>query len=175
MANRSDIINTLRKAYPDVDNCLLPSTGDAHVVDAGISQFSADANIPGFDISNPNNRPMFLLQIDGKLLTSSMRKVGQCDCAIVSDNEISFVEFKTNAIVANDSNCDKAELQIFTTIMRINWALSRAGASLVPLANLESYVCFKSYPAVNAELQSRQLRFFNNTGVPLCYSNKKTL
>ena len=25
MANRSDIINTLRKAYPDVDNCLLRS------------------------------------------------------------------------------------------------------------------------------------------------------
>ena len=175
MANRNDIINTLRKAYPDVDNCLLHSTDDEHVVDEGISNFSPDANIPGFDVSNPNHRPIFLLQIDGKLLTSSMRKVGQCDCAIVSDNEISFVELKTNATEANDSNCDKAELQIYTTIMRINWALSRVGANLVPLANLDSYVCYKNYPAVNTELQNRQVKFFNNTGVSLYYSNKKSL
>ncbi len=188
MATRTEIIEVLRKSYPDVDNCIKDSDRDEHIIDepvpnsagnkkSSVSNFSNNCSIPGFDVHNPNRVPFTLLQIDGKLMRSDMNNLGQCDCAIVSDEDISLVEFKTDALTGNmNQNCEKAESQLFFTCLRMNWTLRQAGDDFLSLArSLCGYVCFSSYPKGNADYQNRQLKFFKKTGIPLYYDNRKTL
>lgn len=188
MATRKQIIDSLRKAYPDVDGCLLHSKQDEHVIDEpvlngvgkkkkSVSNFTDDFTIPGFDINNPKHEAFSLLQIDGKLLSSDMYNIGQCDCAIISDEDLSLVEFKTDATTTNmNENCQKAESQIFFTCLRMQWALCQTGEDFLKLAkNIDGYICFNSYPKGNVDYQNRQLKFFKKTGISVYYNNKKTL
>lgn len=188
MATRGEIINVLRKAYPDLDNCVKDSVQDEHIVDepvfnsrgkkeSSVANFSNDSAIAGFDLHNPSGIPFTLLQIDGRLMSSDMYHLGQCDGAIISDDDIALVEFKTDAITDDlNKNCEKAESQIFFTCLRMSWALRQKGEDFLSLAkSLSGYVCFSSYPKGNADYQNRQMKFFKKTGVALFYSNKKTL
>lgn len=174
MASRNQIIDTLRTVYSHVDNCLLNSSKGEHVVDD--PAFSADKAVPGFDVKNPANKTYSLLQIDNKMMTSDIDNIGQCDGAIVSDDEISFLEFKTNATTNKlNKECGKAESQIFMTAMRMNWALRRVNQDFMSLAKIDGYVCFNTYPKSGANYQNRQLRFLQRTGIELFYSNEKIL
>lgn len=174
MASREQIIDALKEVYNNIDTCLLHSSNDAHVVDE--PNFSVDKTIPGFDVKNPNNKSFSLLQIDNHLLNSDIYQVGQCDGAIVSDDEISLLEFKTNATTDKlDKNCGKAESQIYITAMRMNWALSRLNKCFLSMAKIKGYICFNSYPQGGANYQTRQVRFLERTGIELFYSNEKTL
>lgn len=174
MASRNQIIDTLRTVYSHVDNCLLNSSKGEHVVDD--PAFSADKAVPGFDVKNPANKTYSLLQIDNKMMTSDIDNIGQCDGAIVSDDEISFLEFKTNATTNKlNKECGKAESQIFMTAMRISWALRRFNLDFMSLAKIDGYVCFNTYPKSGANYQNRQLRFLQRTGIELFYCNEKIL
>jgi len=174
MASREHIIGILRVAYAHIDTCLLHSSKDEHVID--VPAFSVDRTTPGFDVKNPNNKPFELLQIDNKLLHSDIYQVRQCDGAIVIDDKISFVEFKTDATTNNlDTNCGKAESQIFMTAMRMNWALRRVNQDFMSLAKIDGYVCFNTYPKSGANYQNRQVRFLQRTGIELFYINEITL
>lgn len=174
MASRNQIIDTLRTAYAHVDGCLLHSSKDEHVVDE--PAFSTDKAVPGFDVKNPANKTYSLLQIDNKMMTSDIDNIGQCDGAIVSDDRISFLEFKTNATTNKlNKECGKAESQIFMTAMRMNWALRRVNQDFLSLAKIDGYVCFNTYPKGGANYQNRQVRFLQRTGIELFYSNEKTL
>lgn len=174
MASLTQIIDKLRAAYAHIDTCLLHSSKDEHVID--VPAFSADKTIPGFNVKNPNNKPFELLQIDDKLLHSDIYQVRQCDGAIVSDDKISFVEFKTNAITKDlNKKCGEAEHQIFMTAMRMNWALRRVSHDFLSLAKIDGYVCFNTYPKGGADYQNRQIRFLERTGIELFYTNEKTL
>lgn len=174
MASRNQIIDTLRTAYAHVDNCLLHSSKSEHIVDD--PAFSVDKTVPGFDVRNPSSKPYSLLQIDGKMMKSDIDNIGQCDGAIVSDDEISFLEFKTNATTNKlNKDCGKAESQIFMTAMRMNWALRRVNQDFMSLAKIDGYVCFNTYPRGGANYQNRQVRFLERTGIELFYSNKKIL
>lgn len=174
MASRNQIIDTLRTAYAHVDNCLLHSSKSEHIVDD--PAFSVDKTVPGFDVRNPSSKPYSLLQIDGKMMKSDIDNIGQCDGAIVSDDEISFLEFKTNATTNKlNKDCGKAESQIFMTAMRMNWALRRVNQDFMSLAKIDGYVCFNTYPKGGANYQNRQVRFLERTGIELFYSNKKIL
>ncbi|MBO4573954.1 MAG: hypothetical protein J5708_01335 [Bacteroidales bacterium] len=174
MASRNQIINTLRTAYAHVDNFLLHSSKGEHVID--VPTFSTDNAVPGFDVENPTNKMFSLLQIDKKMMTSNIDNIGQCDGAIISDDEISFLEFKTNATTNKlNKECGKAESQIFMTAMRMNWALRRVNQDFMSLAKIDGYVCFNTYPKGGANYQNRQIRFLQRTGIELFYSNEKTL
>lgn len=174
MASRNQIIDTLRTAYAHVENCLLHSSKSEHIVDE--PAFSVDKTVPGFDVKNPSSKPYSLLQIDGKMMKSDIDNIGQCDGAIVSDDEISFLEFKTNATTNKlNKDCGKAESQIFMTAMRMNWALRRVNQDFMSLAKIDGYVCFNTYPKGAANYQNRQVRFLERTGIELFYSNKKIL
>lgn len=174
MASREQIINTLKTAYAHVDNCIMHSSKDEHLDD--VPSFTDDKTVPGFDVKNPTKTHFTLLQIDEYLLHSDIYQIKQCDGAIVSDDWISFVEFKTNATTKKlDENCGKAESQIFITAMRMNWALRRVNKDLMALAKIDGYVCFNSYPKSGANYQNRQVRFLERTGIELFYNNEKTL
>ena len=174
MASRNQILDTLRTAYAHVDNCLFHSSKDEHVIDVPI--FSDNKTVPGFDVKNPTNKTYSLLQIDGKMMQSDIDNIGQCDGAIVSDGEISFLEFKTNATTSKlNKDCGKAESQLFMTAMRMNWALRRVNLDFMSLAKINGYVCLNAYPKGGANYQNRQVRFLQRTGMELFYSNEKIL
>src|SRR5574344_1413330 len=50
-----------------------------------------------FRVDNPKNTVIVLLPLDHKLITGqTLIRGGICDCAILTENELSFIEFKTN-------------------------------------------------------------------------------
>lgn len=178
MESRETIIESIRKAYSIVDNCLLHSSNNERVVDDPIQKSVFDPNQIklGFDVNNPNHHSFSLLQIDGKLMNSDIRGLKQCDCAVVCDGEISFVEFKMGAVTKDmNNNCQDAESQLFMTMMRMSWTMRRVGKDLLDLARIDGYVCLPSYPKANVNFQNRQLKFLKKTGVKLYYSNNKNI
>lgn len=56
-----------------------------------------------FYAQNPNRNTLVLLLLDGRIITGvHFVQGGVCDCALLTDKELSFVEFKTNVLSSND-------------------------------------------------------------------------
>ena len=72
--------------------------------DAGYSRFVSDTNGLGRDktisIDNSNHKDVFLMRIDGMLFQG----MSKCDCALLSQKDMFFIEFKTNASNKNEES-----------------------------------------------------------------------
>lgn len=56
-----------------------------------------------FNAQNLNKNTLVLLPLDGRIITGkNFIKGGVCDCALLTDKELSFVEFKTNVLSSNN-------------------------------------------------------------------------
>ena len=56
-----------------------------------------------FHVQNPNRTTLVLLPLDGCIITGkNITKGGICDCALLTDKEMSLVEFKTNVLSTNN-------------------------------------------------------------------------
>ena len=67
----------------------------------GYSDWNNDAHAVSlsktFNAQNSNNNTLVLLPLDGCIITGAhFIQGGVCDCALLTDKELSFVEFKTN-------------------------------------------------------------------------------
>lgn len=61
-----------------------------------------------FHAQNPNRNTLVLLPLDGRIITGDhFIRGGICDCALLTDKELSFIEFKTNV----SSDLDKTILE----------------------------------------------------------------
>lgn len=149
--------------------------------DAGYSVFITDTKNLGadkmFKVSNPSHRDIFLWHIDGVLY----KKDSKCDCALLSDGFIGFVEFKANAANNTDmaitGNYDKAMSQLKMTIKDIADKCGNVDVDLKDVAMVEAYIVFNhTVPRNNAYQKKLMARFLLDTGgIPLYFRNSKEL
>lgn len=164
------------------------SVKDEHIVDSaskGVSGFVSnsfgqveDCAKKFFAIENPTGRPYALLQIDNGLIQTNETK--KCDCAVVNDTDICFIEFKANAVVdttkAVRTNNRKAMAQLVTTIGLFNTYYSAKGTNLKKLRNTEAYICFREgYPKSTSSQMNCKVRFMCQTGISLSFERKRKL
>lgn len=145
---------------------------------AGHSRFVADTNGLGADktlkVENRNHREMFLWHIDGVLY----KKDSKCDCALLSDSRLSFIEFKSNAAnnteTATKENYKKATSQLKLTLEDVGSRCHNAGVDLKAAALVDAYAVFnRTVPAHSAYQKKLAAQFLKETkGVSLYFRNK---
>jgi hypothetical protein len=143
----------------NVNNYILQSNKNEHVVDIeglGMSYFvtdkigqEEDANKKYFEVINKSEKDFALLQIDNAIIKTNATQ--KCDCAIVDESNLCFIEFKANATSIKPNkvkkNYCKAMKQLGTTISIFKSSISSQGKDLKRLRKLEAYVCFRhGYP-----------------------------
>lgn len=142
----------------------------------GYSTFVNDTKGLGADktfrINNAYHKDLFLWHIDGVLYS----KGSKCDCAFLTDNQISFVEFKSNADnnteAAIKDNYDKARRQLSITYQDIDKRCKNVGVELRKVIKLEAYAVFnRTVPKNNAHQKAQSAKFLSDNKFKLHFEN----
>ena len=173
----------------EVVNYIQESNKDEHIVDSESQRISGfvsatfgqceDAAQKYFSIENPTTVPFALLQVDNGLIKS--HDVRKCDCIIVNDAYIGFIEFKANATsdcnMTVRKNCWKAMEQLKATIEVFNQRYIHQRKNIKSYrSNVEAFICFRpGYPKTKSSQINYRVRFKDDTGIPLSFDRKKIL
>lgn len=173
----------------EVVNYIQESNKDEHIVDSESQRISGfvsatfgqceDAAQKCFSIENPTTVPFALLQVDNGLIKS--HDVRKCDCIIVNDAYIGFIEFKANATsdcnMTVRKNCWKAMEQLKATIEVFNQRYIHQRKNIKSYrSNVEAFICFRpGYPKIKSSQINYRVRFKDDTGIPLSFDRKKIL
>ena len=129
-----------------------------------------------FGLVNKNHKDVFLWHIDGVIY----EKTSKCDCAVVTTDEMEFIEFKTNA--ANNSqeaifdNYHKASEHLQKIVMDVKDRCFNAGVILTSVIPVEAHAVFNpTVPSDNAMKKNISAKFLVRTGVKLSFDNMKEL
>lgn len=130
-----------------------------------------------FKIHNKQHKDVFLWHIDGVLFT----KDSKCDCAILTDVDMDFIEFKSNAINNTKEtikkNYEKASCQLLITIKEVSEKCKSAGVQLGKVVNVKAFAVFnRSVPKNDAFRKSISAKFLKDSnGIKLFFDNETTL
>lgn len=141
------------------------------------TRFSDDPDDAGraLMVINEENKEINLLSIDNMLVAS--RQGGITDGALFDTEQFHFIEFKTNALGNSEQavfdTFDKAVGQLQETIKVFVEKLEPQGVSLTDVRQVYCHVVVSErFPRVRATRQAYSLRFFDETGIELCFSDK---
>ena len=129
-----------------------------------------------FDLENKSHKEVYLWHIDGVLY----EKTTKCDCAVLTMDEMEFIEFKTNALnsttEAISENYHKAEEQLQRIILDVKDRCAQVGVELTSVIPVEAHAVFNpTVPSDNAMKKSIAAKFLVRTGVKLKFDKKKVL
>ncbi len=135
-----------------------------------------------FVVGNPSGLIVVLLPLDNKIVTGvHITRGGICDCLILTEKELSFVEFKTNVTSTNNNTltqrADDAIGQLWNTYENIVKprcckALNNHDLSI----SVDFHVVFDkdlNVTGVSAELMDKQTDFIEDKKLPLFFDNEK--
>lgn len=125
---------------------------------------------------------MILLPLDGRIITGkNIIQGGVCDCALLTDKELSFVEFKTNVLSTNDltilQRANEATGQLWHTYDGIICSkCQKVGVDVNQKVFIDFYIVFDNdlrVTGVRADLQDLQNEFLLDKHYPLFFQNHK--
>lgn len=126
-------------------------------------------------VINEKNKEIVLLSIDNMLIAS--HKGGITDGAIFDTEQFHFIEFKTNALgdseqAVNDT-FEKAIGQLSETIKVFVDKLTPQGVNLTEVRQVYCHIVVSErFPRARAARQAYSLRFFDEEGIELSFSDK---
>ncbi len=135
-----------------------------------------------FNAQNPNKNTLVLLPLDGCIITgNNIIQGGVCDCALLTEKELSFVEFKTNVLSSNDltilQRANDAIGQLWHTYNGIvNPKCQQVGVDIRKNVSIEFYVVFDTELKVTgarADFQNLQSEFMEEKHYQLYFENSK--
>lgn len=127
--------------------------------------------------NNTNLRDIFLFHIDGVLY----KKNSKCDCALLSEKEFVFIEFKTlaynNNVLTEKDNIEKAYSQLLVTIQDFSAKLKTVGIDLLQDIATRAFIVFdKTCPRNNSTRKAMRVKFLSATkGIELSFENSADL
>ncbi len=168
------VISTDSRLYV-YDDAILGYSDWTNIVPSNLSEtFSAD---------NPNNIEIVLLPLDNRIITGpKVTQGGVCDCALLTVNELSLIEFKTNAkTVSNktlEQRCREASSQILHTIDGIiKPKCSQKGIDIDKKVDINAYIVFNNelnVTSVQTIFQAIAMEVLEKNKLLLFVDNKKT-
>ena len=136
-----------------------------------------------FVATNPNNNTIVLLPLDHRILTGpNVITGGVCDGVLLTEQEMSLIEFKTNV----------SDFNYLTIIQRANDAIAqlwhtfdgiikprcaKKSKDVEQMLSVDFYVVFDKdleVTGANAELMDLQIQFLTDNNHPLYFDNGKT-
>ena len=129
-----------------------------------------------FGLVNKTHKDVFLWHIDGVIY----EKTSKCDCAVITSDEMEFIEFKTNASNNSDEaifdNYHKASDQLQKIVKDVKERCSKVGVKLTSVIPVEAHAVFNpTVPADIAMKKNISAKFLVRTGVKLRFDNMKVL
>ena len=129
-----------------------------------------------FGLVNKNHKSVFLWHIDGVIY----EKTSKCDCAVITSDEMEFIEFKTNASNSSPEaifeNYHKASEQLQKIVLDVKERCLKAGVALTSIVPVEAHAVFNpTVPSDNAMKKNISFKFLVQTGVKLSFDNSKEL
>ena len=129
-----------------------------------------------FGLVNKNHKDVFLWHIDGVIY----EKTSKCDCAVITTDEMEFIEFKTNASNSSqeaiEDNYHKASEQLQKIVLDVKERCAKVGVKLTSVIPVEAHAVFNpTVPADNAMKKNISAKFLVRTGVKLRFDNMKVL
>ena len=129
-----------------------------------------------FGLVNKNHKDVFLWHIDGVIY----EKTSKCDCAVITTDEMEFIEFKTNASNSSqeaiENNYHKASEQLQKIVLDVKERCAKVGVKLTSIIPVEAHAVFNpTVPADNAMKKNISAKFLVRTGVKLRFDNMKEL
>lgn len=168
------VISTDSRLYV-YDDAILGYSDWTNIVPSNLSEtFSAD---------NLNNTEIVLLPLDNRIITGpKVTQGGVCDCALLTVNELSLIEFKTNAkTVSNktlEQRCREASSQILHTIDGIiKPKCSQKGIDIDKKVDIDAYIVFNNelnVTSVQTIFQAIAMEVLEKNKLLLFVDNKKT-
>lgn len=135
-----------------------------------------------FTANNATNKKLILLPLDNKIISGhNVKKGGVADCAVLTMNDLSFIEFKTNVTLNSEDNLsvhtENAMKQLWHTYDGIISPRCLAkGINIATMVDVEFYIVFNKELDVTSATASRlnqQMEFMSNHNFPLYFENEK--
>lgn len=188
---RLRLCTSLRDCGHPVEYCFKLSSGKIMYVydddSLGYSDWNEiiDSNaIPrSFIMRNDNEIEIVLLPLDNRIISGpNITKGGVNDCAILTDRELSFIEFKTNVTSNSGKNIEartnEAINQLWHTFKEIIYPrCQKKGITLERKINVDFFIVFDSSLDVTNVIASRlekQVEFLEEHGFSLFFNNEKS-
>lgn len=136
-----------------------------------------------FIVRNDDNVEIVLLPLDNRIISGPMvTKGGVNDCAILTERQMSLIEFKTNVTSNSDRNMEAktndAIDQLWHTFDEIISPRCKAkGIDLTDKIDIDFFVIFDSnldVTNVTASRLEKQVAFLEKTGFQLYFDNEKS-
>ncbi len=129
-----------------------------------------------FELVNDSHKEVFLWHIDGVVY----KKSSKCDCAVITSDEMEFIEFKTEAsnktAEAIEENYNKASEQLQQIVLDVKARCGKVGVELTSVVPVEAHAVFNpTVPSDSAMKKNISVKFLVKTGVRLSFDNKKVL
>lgn len=129
-----------------------------------------------FELVNDSHKEVFLWHIDGVVY----KKSSKCDCAVITSDEMEFIEFKTEAsnktAEAIEENYNKASEQLQQIVLDVKARCAKVGVELTSVVPAEAHAVFNpTVPSDSAMKKNISVKFLFKTGVKLSFDNKKVL
>ena len=135
-----------------------------------------------FIANNAGNKKLVLLPLDNRIISGPVVKQGGvADCVVLTMDNMSFIEFKTNVTSNTDFNIsaktEDAINQLWHTYDGIISPRCLAkGINIATMVDVEFYIVFNKELDVTSATASRlnqQMEFMSNHNFPLYFENEK--
>ena len=135
-----------------------------------------------FIAHNADNKKLILLPLDNRIISGPVvTQGGVADCAVLTMDNISFIEFKTNVTSNTEQNIssktEDAISQLWHTYNGIiSPRCSTKGVDIAKMVDIEFYIVFNKELDVTLSSASRlnyQMEFLNDHHFPLYFDNEK--
>ncbi|MBR3699548.1 MAG: hypothetical protein IKM85_08540 [Bacteroidales bacterium] len=129
-----------------------------------------------FELVNDSHKEVFLWHIDGVVY----KKSSKCDCAVITSDEMEFIEFKTEAsnktAEAIEENYNRASEQLQQIVLDVKARCAKVGVELTSVVPVEAHAVFNpTVPSDSAMKKNISVKFLVKTGIRLSFDNKKVL
>lgn len=171
----------------DVTDCIRESAAGCMYVydDSGLGFTDWSETAPEFEAKcfralNDGHVSIVLLPLDNRIVTGeAVKKGGVADCALLTEREMAFVEFKTNASTTSriESHDQKAIRQLWHTFADIIEPRCRQRKiDIKSKVSVEFYVVFDrdfDVTSASASRQAAMTEFLMQHKLPLFFANEK--
>lgn len=126
-------------------------------------------------VDNSSQKSLFLWHIDGVMF--GKMNLSKCDCALLHDKQLHFIEFKTDALNSSESSIkqhyDKACDQLSGTFKQVKQLYEEHGLSIWSVfEDVTAQAVFdKSVPHDNAYQKSKKKAFLEENHILLTFDN----
>lgn len=173
---------SVEQSFSESASCCLYLYDDGNIGYTVWTDTEPDFASKCFTAKNPNDNPIVLLPLDGRIITGNhITKGGVCDCLVLTESIMCFVEFKTNVFSQNNQTimqrAEKGKEQLWRTYAEIIRPKCGTLNGQELCLHVYFHVVFDKMmeiTGVQSQLMDLQMQFLEDNKHQLFFNNERT-